>query len=529
LGIKIKLPDENNMAKEYSIENNSLVIVGANGSGKSRLGAWIEKNDNERVHRISAQRSLIFEDYIPLKSYKQAENLLWYGIDNEQHISQDKGHRWNWGKHTTTMVTDYNTVLSALIAKQNLQNERYLEECRQRDREGKPHDPVPHTVVDILYDIWNSIYPHRRIIISDAQVNVSLEGSDYKGIEMSDGERVALYLIAQCLVIPDNKIIIIDEPEVHLHRSIMNKLWKSIEKFRSDCLFIYITHDTQFAASHEHTNKIWVKEYDGVKWQWEFINSDESLPEQCLLDILGNRKNTIFVEGTLESYDTAIYREVYKDYYIVPCGSSLNVIDYTKAMNSNQQLHHLKAYGIIDRDYKSEEEVAYLNSQNIYVLEIAEVENLFCIEEVLEAINEYLAFDTTERIQKVKEYVIEDRFEKQVYHQLAKAITSQIKFKLNTYDISGRTIEDIKNKINTLGEYINFDTISTELNDRFKGLLDSKNYPEVLKIFNEKGLSTTIGKFFGINNKEYCDLVLRLLRRENESIVNGMKRYLPNI
>ena len=43
------------------------------------------------------------------------------------------------------------------------------------------------------------------------------EHLEYKGRDMSDGERVGLYLIAQCLCIPKNKTIIIDEPEIHLH------------------------------------------------------------------------------------------------------------------------------------------------------------------------------------------------------------------------------------------------------------------------------------------------------------------------
>lgn len=38
---------------------------------------------------------------------------------------------------------------------------------------------------------------------------------------MSDGERVCLYLISQCLITPENHIIVIDEPEIHLHTSIM--------------------------------------------------------------------------------------------------------------------------------------------------------------------------------------------------------------------------------------------------------------------------------------------------------------------
>ncbi|WP_286230573.1 DUF4435 domain-containing protein [Neobacillus mesonae] len=530
MSFKIKLPNENNAVIEEVFENNALIIIGANGSGKSRLGAWIEKNDFTNIHRVSAQRSLIFDDFIALKSYKQSENLLWFGIENDpQPHELQKGSRWQYGKYTTSMVQDFNAALSTVIAKRNLQNEIYLEECKQRDKKGMQHDPVPLNVLDNLYEIWNQVFPHRKINIEDAQVKVTLNDSEYKGIEMSDGERVALYLISQCLAIPNDKIIIIDEPEVHLHRSIMNRLWKAIEQVRSDCFFIYITHDTQFAASHEHSRKLWVKEFDGQHWKTEFVNSDTPIPEQCLLDVLGNRKNTIFVEGTAESYDTAIYREIYKDYYIVPCGSSLNVIEYTKAMNSNIQLHHLKAYGIIDRDFRSEEEIRYLNSNNIFVLDIAEVENLFCIEEVLEAINEHFAFEDKERVERAKSYVIEGRFSSQFSQQLSKAIASQIKYKLTTYDVSGANINVIEEKIDNIQSYINLNEITSLLQDKFETIFESKEYSAVLKVFNEKGLSSSLGRYFGVNNKEYCELILRLLQKGNVLIIEGMKKYLPNL
>ncbi len=33
------LPDENNNPVPYTTNNNSIIIIGANGSGKSKLGA----------------------------------------------------------------------------------------------------------------------------------------------------------------------------------------------------------------------------------------------------------------------------------------------------------------------------------------------------------------------------------------------------------------------------------------------------------------------------------------------------------
>ncbi|HDR7695924.1 TPA: ABC transporter ATP-binding protein, partial [Bacillus thuringiensis] len=71
--------------------------------------------------------------------------------------------------------------------------------------------------------------------------------------------------------------------------------------------------------------------------------------------------------------------------------------------------------------------------------------------------------------------------------------------------------------------------LASLINDKFHTILYSKDYAEVLKVFSEKGLSSSIGGHFGVNNKEYCELVLRLLQRGNESISIGMKRYLPDL
>ena len=64
-----KLPnkDKTYLPETFITNNNSLILIGANGSGKSRLGAWIEQNDMEKVHRVGAQRSLNFGEFIQLK------------------------------------------------------------------------------------------------------------------------------------------------------------------------------------------------------------------------------------------------------------------------------------------------------------------------------------------------------------------------------------------------------------------------------------------------------------------------------
>ena len=59
----ITLPQNKDGIEEIKT-SKSLLFVGANGSGKTRLGTWIEFNSpqKDKVHRISAQKSLSMPD-----------------------------------------------------------------------------------------------------------------------------------------------------------------------------------------------------------------------------------------------------------------------------------------------------------------------------------------------------------------------------------------------------------------------------------------------------------------------------------
>ncbi|MDR0942865.1 MAG: DUF4435 domain-containing protein [Holosporales bacterium] len=471
----------------------------------------MEEKSSNTVHRISAQRVLNFDSFIPLKSEKQASNALLFGDEN---TFGNKGRRWNY-KPATSVPRDFNYVLSLLVAKQNSQEHDFVEKCRKAEEDNKGKPDVPEMIKGKFCSIWDKIFPQRKVEIKDAQVIAALpdESKRYPGTEMSDGERVGLYLILQSLLIPENKTIIVDEPEIHLHSSIMNRLWTEIEKTRPDCLFIYITHDTQFATVHKQSKKIWVKEFDGNKWQYGEIQSS-NLPEQLSLDILGNKKKVLFVEGTLGSYDTKLYFEIYKDYYVVPCGGCRQVINNTKAMKETEQLNnHLECYGIIDRDYRSEDEIKELKEHGIYTLQVAEVENLFLVEELLEIVNDHMQHSDKSRIDEAKKFVL-DCCQKQKDDQVKNFALEKIKYKM-------RSAKDKNDMERTLSEY---DKIEEDYKNKFK---DNLEYKDILKISN-KSLAKSIGKYFGLLSDGYLSLVVGLLQGDEfENIKNALSSYLP--
>lgn len=67
----LSLPNRTGSGPAESVELTShLVITGANGSGKTRLGVWIEENHQHHrpTHRISAQKALAIPEFAQLKN-----------------------------------------------------------------------------------------------------------------------------------------------------------------------------------------------------------------------------------------------------------------------------------------------------------------------------------------------------------------------------------------------------------------------------------------------------------------------------
>ena len=193
-----------------------VVIIGANGSGKTRLGAWIDCDSpqEEKVHRISAQKSLSFPESTSLQSLEHTKMDLFKGHHKYTNKSLQKWQQ----KPATHFLNDYNKLLQYLFSETATVDSGYRAASKKSPSKIEP----PVTKMDKVKDLWESILPHRTLKIEDLAVKTVIPGTNtknYKASEMSDGERVIFYLIGQCLAAPANGIIVIDEPELHLHKS----------------------------------------------------------------------------------------------------------------------------------------------------------------------------------------------------------------------------------------------------------------------------------------------------------------------
>lgn len=71
--------------KEKYIENkSSIVLIGANGSGKTKMSVWIDDNNPEiNIHRISAQKSLNLPQMVSPTEMQTAEEEFLYGTTSD--------------------------------------------------------------------------------------------------------------------------------------------------------------------------------------------------------------------------------------------------------------------------------------------------------------------------------------------------------------------------------------------------------------------------------------------------------------
>jgi energy-coupling factor transporter ATP-binding protein EcfA2 len=364
---------------------SSVVFVGANGGGKTRLAVHIETALDLNAHRISAHRALTLNPGIAKISERMALAGLRTGYGQDQlDVVNRSGNRW-MSNAATSLLNDFDFLIQALFADQANKSLATHQKARAGDTSS-----VSPTKFESLVEIWDRILPHRKLHISGDDIQVTVQGSKtrYKAAEMSDGERAIFYMIGQTLAAAEKSLLIFDEPELHVHRSIMAKLWDELEATRQDCAFIFITHDLEFAASRV-AQKFVIRDYDpSPHWNIEAVPENTGFDEELTTLILGSRRPILFVEGNENSLDLAIYRCCFSNWTVIPRGSCEEVIHSVVTMRRNQELTRVTCSGIVDADDYEADEVASLGKFGIAVLPVSEIENILLLPAVSRAIAE---------------------------------------------------------------------------------------------------------------------------------------------
>lgn len=516
--MELTLPKRINTNSPVVVNTGILVVIGANGAGKSSFGNDLFVRYAERVEKISGMRSL----------FLTTENEPLFETEDPNHLQR---------LITERLFVPRLSPYEKLILK--LQKEEFDAAVDYKEAsKANPNLVPPVTKIDIIQGIWEKMFPQNRLVRKFGFIELTASdknGEVYTPERMSDGEKIVFYLIGATLCACPNALLIIDQPEVLLHDSIKNTLWDEIEALRPDCTFVYLTHDIHFATSRMDGKCLWIRSYDGENkiWDYELIENNDSFPEELYIEILGSRKPILFVEGNeSNSIDNRLYPLVFPDYMVKPMGGCQKVIETTKAFRQLNDFHTLDSMGIIDRDRRLQTETEYLREQRIFVPNVAEVENLLLLEPVIKTVARRMMKDPDAVFSQVKENVVR-LFEKDLESQVILHARHRVRKKLEmAVNRKVGTIEELVEHVDSIKDTVHTQEIYDGISVKFRKYVETENYEKILLVYNQKGIlpQSNTCKICGISNKEsYLNLVLSILKENGtdaEIIRNAIKESL---
>lgn len=354
----------------------TLFVLGANGTGKSSLLQRFAQAAHGRSKRISASRQTWLQSSALEFAPSQKAQL------EQQARSWDANQQSRWMEQNAQVrsgLTLYDLIDAENVDARAIAAAMRADEFEKAQRLADEMAPIAKI--------------NELLASSNLPIHISVEGGDrlvaskngsppYGAAELSDGERNALLIAADVLTAKDDTLLIIDEPERHLHRSIISPLLSQLFRFRSNCAFVVATHDLMLPLDNPDARVLLVRSciYSGsaaLSWDTDLLPANADLDDSLKEDIVGARRKIIFVEGDESSLDKPLYAILFPEVSVRSKGSSRDVEKAVEGVRSSEAVHWVKAWGIVDNDGREPAQIVALRTQGILALPFYSVESVY--------------------------------------------------------------------------------------------------------------------------------------------------------
>ncbi len=530
VALSFQIPTEHGSVAVTLEPGASAIFVGANGAGKTRLAVEIEKSLGVNAHRIGAHRALTLNPDVPKIGEAAALRGLRFGSENQNYqVAHREQSRWG-NKAAVKLLNDFDYLLQALFAEQG--NRALITHAAARL--GTVDEVLP-TKFEQLKEMWERLLPTKQMRLTGDRVDIVADGVPYSAADMSDGERAVFYMLGQALMAPANAALVIDEPELHIHPSILGKLWDEVQAARDDCSFVFITHDLNFAA-HRLGQKFAIRSYrQGPIWEVEQVPEETGFDEATVTLILGSRRPVLFVEGSGNSLDSAVFRASFPDWTVIPRGSCEEVIHSVVTMRRNAALTRVTCAGLVDADDYTSEECAAMTEHGVAVLPVSEIESLVLLPAVASVIARsegFQANDAEDRLAALYNELI-TAASRVVDGTVMQYCRRRIDRTLKKIDLSSAaTPEQLAIEYQTRTQAVDVNVLAIEAKARLEAALHSKDLLALLKYFDGKGaFMAAAAKHLKSTRKDsFEEWLVRVLKVGSvEGLVEAIRHSLPAV
>ena len=359
-----------------------LFVLGANGTGKSSLMYLLSSQNQGHVRKISAHRQTwLNSDALDMTPSAK--------LQTERHIQnedrqQNSRYRDSYAAQRAS-VTIYELIDAENVRARAMAAAYDAENMTQLDAAANVEAPIA-AINELLHQ---SNIPIQVTIRANERVMASKNGGpEYSAAALSDGERSALLLAGSVLTAPKETLLIIDEPERHLHRAIISPLLAELFERRSDCAFVISTHDPDLPLELPKTRILLLRScrFNGdnaIGWEADELPLGTATDDVLKRDLLGARRKILFVEGTEGSLDKPLYSLVFPMASVIPKANCRDVERAVLGARASQPLHWLRAFGIADGDGLDADQVIAKRAQGVYALPYYSVEAVYFHPEII--------------------------------------------------------------------------------------------------------------------------------------------------
>lgn len=482
-------------------DGRQLTIIGGSGAGKTKFMEKLMELTGNRTYCLSAIKAP-FPEREPSSLAGSIDDLYARAVSRLPYMR-------------TNAVSEIEKLVYMLFADEF---EQLLKLKEKATAKGHLHK-FPATKLDKLKNVWEKIFPGNKIVTSAGTlIFETTAGDDLIPVErLSQSEMAVLYYVAGALYAMPNAVIFVDAPSLFLHPTNLNALWNSIESLRPDCTFVYNSVDVEFVSSRTRNVILWVKSYDAEKGLWDYeIMAPGEIREDIFIELIGTRKPVLFIEGDLtHSIDAKLYPLVFPDFTVKPLGSCDKVIETTRSFNGLTNMHHLESHGLVDRDRRTLREVEYLRKKSIMVPEVAEVENLFLIEEVIRNMAKIRGKNHEAVFRKIKKKALAE-FNRRLLQQALEHVRYRVKREVEAkIDARFSCITAMEAHLRQLIRILNPRKQYNEIIHDFKNIIEKEDYDSMLMVFNHKPLMAEcdVPGLLGYKNKDdYIRGVISVLK-----------------
>ena len=346
----LNFPSDMPHSESFQLSSGEMLFVlGANGSGKSTLMQRFSSQNLNKSKKVSAYRQTFLTSSSPDLT-SATKDRLERNIQNEDGNTYSR-YRDSYAQQRPSLtlydLIDLENVIAREIADAYRSNR--LNKLSARANEDSPIATINELLRQSNMQITVGVRANDKVVARKDK------GAAYGVQELSDGERNALLIAADVLTAPEGTLLIIDEPERHLHRSIISPLLGHLFELRSDCGFIISTHDHELPLRNPRARTLLLRScaFEGEKvssWEADELAPAADMDDVLKKDLLGARRKILFVEGTETSLDKPLYGLIFPMVSIVPKGSCIEAEKAVAGIRSGKHLHWLNALGIVDGD-----------------------------------------------------------------------------------------------------------------------------------------------------------------------------------